>query len=388
MTDRLYYNDCYLREFTGRIAAISEDGLTVRLDRTAFYPTSGGQPFDVGTLGGAAVIEVADDDAGVAHRLAAPLNACSGSEVKGAIDWTRRFDHMQQHTGQHLISAVFEELLGMKTVSFHMGAESSTIDLEGKLDAAGAARIEKRANQVVSENRPVLVTFEDAAAVEGLRKPSERDGVLRIVSIDKLDRSACGGTHVRSTAEIGPILLRKMEKVRNTVRVEFLCGDRAIRRARADYELLYKASQTVSGAIDEVPALVAALAESAKAGEKAIRKLELELAGHQGKELYRATEPGADGIRRVVRREERGNLEDLRAVAQSFTAQPKAIFLASLADPPSVLLAASEDAGIDAGKLVKAALAEAGGRGGGTARAAQGSVPDRAALDGVLQKLA
>jgi alanyl-tRNA synthetase len=387
MTDRLYYTDCYLREFTGHIASASDDGLAVRLDRTAFYPTSGGQPFDIGTLGGVAVVDVTDDDEGVIHRLAAPLSAAAGGEVSGAIDWNRRFDHMQQHTGQHLISAVFEELLRLKTVSFHMGADSSTIDLEGKLDPAGAAAVELRANQIVMENRPVAVTFEDAASVEGLRKPSERAGTLRIVSIDSLDRSACGGTHVRSTAEIGPILLRKTEKVRNTVRVEFLCGARAIRRARADYEALYKASQTVSGAIDEVPALVAALAESARAGEKAIRKVELELAGYQGKDLYRATEPGPDGVRRVVRREERGNLEDLRAVAQNFTAQSKAVFLAALADPPSVLLAVSEDAGIDAGKLLKTALAEAGGRGGGTARVAQGSVPDRAALDGILQKL-
>jgi len=387
MTDRLYYTDCYLREFTARVTEVSEDGLRVRLDRTAFYPTSGGQPFDVGTLDGVAVIDVTDDDDCVVHRLASPLADAAGREISGAIDWKRRFDHMQQHTGQHLISAVFEELLKMKTVSFHLGAESSTIDLEGKLDAAGAAAVEMRASQVVSENRPVLVTFEDADAVEGLRKPSERGGTLRIVSIDRLDRSACGGTHVRTTAEIGPILLRKLEKVRNTVRVEFLCGERAVRRARADYETLYKTSQIVSGAIDEVPALVTALAESAKAGEKAIRKVELELAGYQGKELYRATEPGADGIRRIVRREERGNLEDLRAVAQNFTAQPKAVFLAALAEPPSVLLAASEDAGIDAGRLLKAALTEAGGRGGGTARVAQGSVPDRTALDGVLQRL-
>ena len=387
MTDRLYYTDSYLREFTARVTAVSDDGLTIRLDRTAFYPTSGGQPFDLGTIGGVAVVDVADDDDDVVHRLAAPISAAPGGEIPGVVDWARRFDHMQQHTGQHLLSAIFEERLGLKTVSFHLGAESSTIDLEGKLDAAGAVEVEMRANQVVAEDRPVLVTFEDAAGVEGLRKPSERAGTLRIIAIDKLDRSACGGTHVGRTAEIGPILLRKLEKVRQTVRVEFLCGDRAIRRARADFELLQKTSQTLSGAMEEVPSLVAALVESSKAKEKASRKLELELAGYQGKELYASTAPGADGLRRVVRREERGNLEDLRAIAQSFTAQSKAVFVAALADPPSVLVAASEDAGLDAGKVLKAALAEVGGRGGGTARAAQGSVRDRAALEEVLRKL-
>jgi alanyl-tRNA synthetase len=389
MTDRLYYTDSYLRHFTAHVAAVSGDGLTVHLDRTAFYPTSGGQPFDTGTLAGIPVVDVADTDSGVAHQLAAPLTSgLSGlAAVDCAIDWDRRFDHMQQHTGQHLLSAVFDEHFGLKTVSFHMGAESSTIDLEGKLDPARVAEAELRANQLVSENRPVAVTFEDAAGAQGLRKASGREGTLRIVSIHDLDRSACGGTHVRSTGEIGTILLRKLEKVRQTVRVEFVCGGRAIRRARADYEALSRVAQVVSGPLDDVPALVAAQMQAARTQEKASRKLELELAAYRGKELYQTTAAGADGWRRVTHRADRGNLEDLRAIAQNFTAQPKAIFLAAIADPPSVLLAASEDAGIDAGKLLKAALTEAGGRGGGTARMAQGSVPGAAALDGVLQKL-
>jgi alanyl-tRNA synthetase len=295
---------------------------------------------------------------------------------------------MQQHTGQHLLSAVFEELFGLKTVSFHMGAESSTIDLEGGgVDARVLQETERRTNEVVFENRPVAVAFEHAAEVQGLRKASDRDGTLRIVSIERLDRSACGGTHVRATGEIGAVLLRKVEKIRQSTRVEFLCGGRTVRRARADYEALNKAAQLFSSPLDEVPALVAVQLESARAAEKAKRKLELELAAYQGKELYAATEPGVDGVRRVVRRAERGNLEDLRAVAQNFTAQPKAVFLASLSDPPSVMLAVSEDASIDAGKLLKAAIIEAGGRGGGTGRIAQGSVPDAGLLEAVLGKL-
>jgi alanyl-tRNA synthetase len=388
MTDRLYYTDCYLRRFTARVTGLSADGLAVYLDRTAFYPTSGGQPFDTGTLAGIPVAGVTDDESGIAHRLASPLApAIAGQAIECAIDWDRRFDHMQQHTGQHLLSAVFEESFGLKTVSFHMGPVSSTIDLEGKLDPSAAAEAELRANRIVGENRPVAIAFEDAAAALGLRKESGREGALRIVSIQGLDRSACGGTHVRSTAEIGAILLRKLERVRQTVRVEFLCGDRAVRRARADFEALSKAAQIFSAPLDEVPNLVAAHVETSRAQEKAHRKLELELAAYQGKELYRTTAPGAGGLRRVTRRADRGNLEDLRAIAQNFTAQPKAVFLAALADPPSLLLAASEDAGIDAGKLLKAALTEAGGRGGGTLRMAQGSVPDARSLDDVIAKL-
>ena len=386
MTERLYYTDSYRREFQARVVERSQDGRTVYLDRTLFYPASGGQPFDVGSIAGVAVIEVVDEEERVAHRLAAPLAA--GGAVAGEIDWTRRFDHMQQHSGQHLLSAVFEELFTLHTVSFHLGAESATIDLEGgPVEPRMVTEAERRANQLVSENRAIDVRFEDAGVARGLRKASEREGMLRIVSIDGLDRSACGGTHVRTTGEIGPILLRRTEKIRQSVRVEFVCGGRAVRRARADFEALTRIAQLFSAPLDEVAPMVAVQLEAAKAGEKARRKLELDLAAYRGKELYTTTEPGPDGIRRAIERLDRGNLEDLRAVAQNFTAQTKSVFVATLKDPPSVLLAASADSGVDAGKLLKAALSEAGGRGGGNARIAQGSVPDAASLDLLVAKV-
>jgi alanyl-tRNA synthetase len=385
MTERLYYTDSYLHDFSARIVDASADGSTVYLDRTAFYPTSGGQPFDTGSIAGVAVVEVVDEDERIAHRLAAPLPA---GPVECSVDWGRRFDHMQQHSGQHLLSAVFEELFGLKTVSFHLSAESSTIDLEGgAVDARTLQETELRANQVVFENRPVAVHFEHAAKAQGLRKPSEREGLLRIVAIEGLDRSACGGTHVRSTGEIGPVMLRRTEKIRQATRVEFRCGGRAVRRARADYEALAQTAQMFSTPLDDVPAAVATQSEAIRAAEKTRRKLELDLAAYQGRELYAAAVPGADGLRRVTRRLETGSLEELRAIAQNFTAQPKALFLATLASPPSVLLAASEDAGVDAGKVLKAALAEASGRGGGNARIAQGSVANAALLDSVVNRL-
>jgi alanyl-tRNA synthetase len=385
MTERLYYADSYLRSFRAQVLDAGGDGLTVYLDRTAFYPASGGQPADTGSIAGRAVLDVADEGDRIAHRLSAPLPA---GEAECVIDWDRRFDHMQQHSGQHLLSAVFEELFGLHTVSFHLGADGATIDLEGgAVEPNTVLEAERRANAVVFENRPLSVDFEDAAAVSGLRKPSDREGTLRIVTIAGLDRSACGGTHVRSTGEIGPILIRKIEKVRDTTRVEFVCGGRAIRRARADFEALSAAGQLFSAALDDVPAVAAAHLESARSADKARRKLELELAVLQGRELYAATVPDAAGLRRHTRRIERGGLEELRALAQSFTAQPKAVFVAAVNDPPSVLLASSPDSGIDAGKLLKAVLAEAGGRGGGSPRIAQGSVTGRESLDRVIDKL-
>jgi alanyl-tRNA synthetase len=385
MTERLYYRDSYLRQFAAHAVECAGDGSTVYLDRTAFYPTSGGQPFDLGSIAGVAVREVVDEGDRIAHLLAAPLAA---GPVECSIDWNRRFDHMQQHTGQHLLSAGFEELFHLRTVSFHLGADSSTIDLEGgAVDARIAAAVEARANEIVWENRPVKVAYEDAASAQGLRKASDREGTLRIVSIDGLDRSACGGTHVRATGEIGTVLLRKLEKVRQTVRIEFLCGGRAVRRSRADYEALSRVAQLFSASLDDSPGMVAAQLETARAADKARRKLELDLAAYQGREVYQNTAPGPDGVRRAVRRAVSGSLDELRALAQNFTAQSQAVFVATLASPPSVLLATSADSGVDAGQKLKAALAEAGGRGGGTARMAQGSVPDSALLDRVVEKL-
>jgi alanyl-tRNA synthetase len=387
VTERLYYTDSYLHDFTARIVSRSPDGLTVYLDRTAFYPTSGGQPNDTGSLAGVPVVDVVDEDDRIAHRLAAP--APPSGAVDAAVDWSRRFDHMQQHSGQHLLSAVFAELFGLKTVSFHLGADSSTIDIEGvPVDAGVLTAAERRANEIIYQNRPLHVDFQHAADAQGLRKPSEREGTLRIVSIDGLDRSACGGTHVRTTGEIGAILLRKTEKIRQSTRVEFLCGGRAVRRAHADYEALARAAQLFSAPLDEVPAGIATQLEALRTAEKACKKLELELAAYQGKELYDNTAPGPDGFRRISRRLERGSVDELRALAQNFTAREKAVFVAALNHPPSVLLAVSADAGIDAGKAVKEAVTAAGGRGGGTPRAAQGSVPDATALDGVLARLA
>jgi len=385
MTERLYYADSYLRSFRAEVVEAASGGLIVYLDRTAFYPASGGQPCDTGSIAGRAVIEVIDEGERIAHRLSAPVAA---GVADCAIDWERRFDHMQQHSGQHLLSAVFAGAFALHTVSFHMGAESSTIDLEGGApDARTVREAERRANEVVFENRPLSVEFEDAAAASGLRKPSEREGTLRIVSIAGLDRSACGGTHVRSTGEIGPILIRKIERVRDVTRVEFVCGGRAIRRARADFDALTAASQLFSVSLDDLPAAAGAHLEAGRAADKTRRKLEVELAGFQGRDLYSATEPDAAGLRRHMRRIERGGLDELRALAQSFTAQPKAVFVAALADPPSVLLAVSADSGIDAGKTLKAALTAAGGRGGGSVRIAQGSVESRELIERVIEEL-
>jgi alanyl-tRNA synthetase len=388
MTERLYYHDSYLTEFDAHLLEASHGGTRVLLDRTAFYPASGGQPFDTGTLNGVRVTAVEEDDAGrVVHVLESPLP--EAGQVHGVIDWARRFEHMQQHTGQHLLSAVFEELFGFRTVSFHMGAAASTIELDAPLvTPEQLAAAERRANELVWQDVPVRVSFEDAAA-EGLRKEPGREGVLRIITIEGIDRSACGGTHVRSTGQIGAVLVRRTERIRGQTRVEFLCGVRAIGRARADYTALNRTARLFSAALDDVPQAAAAALEQAKEAEKARRKLALELAELRGRALYAACAPDGRGLRVHVERIEKGPISDeLRALAQSFCAGGQGVFVGVCTDPPSILLATGEQTGIEAGARLKAALEKYGGRGGGSARIAQGSLPSAEVLEALVRALA
>ena len=383
-TERLYYTDAYLRDFGARVVAI--DGRRLFLDRTAFYPTGGGQPFDVGELGGERVLDVTDEDGRIAHVLEAPPAVAIGDEVRGHVDWRRRFDHMQQHTGQHLLSAVFADLFKHATVSVHFGDASSTLDLAA--DALGASAVrqaERRANEIVMESRAVSVTFEDSRAAPGLRKPSDRDGELRIVGIEGIDRSACGGTHVRSTGEIGPVLIRKVEKYKQLSRVEFLCGWRALERAQADFLALQRMAVQLTAGIDELPALVAARVEAERAADSERKKLAEQLAVYHLRERRAAITPGADGIVRIV--ESADAMDGLRLRAQAAALEPRTLYFGAAGSPPALIFAASEDSGVNAGAVLKAALAAAGGRGGGSPRVAQGTVPDEGALSSVRNQI-
>ena len=237
----------------------------------------------------------------------------------------------------------------------------------------------------MSQARPLAITFEDAAADLGLRKASQRTGTLRVVAIEGLDRSACGGTHVRTTAEIGPVSIRKTEKIRGNTRLEFVCGLRALRQARDDFRTLQDLSRQLSVPASETPAWAAAQLERVKTLEKANQRLAAELAQREGREMWDATAPGPDGIRRRV---EQGAIDDaMRTRAQAFVAEGKAAFLAVSQNPPAILLAASADSGVHAGDRVKSAVTAAGGRGGGNQSLAQGSLPAASDLDAIMSSL-
>lgn len=382
--ERLYYTDCYQRTFESSVVESADDGKRVYLEQSAFYPTSGGQPHDLGTLNGIAVLDVVDEGERVAHILETPLSETS---VRGEIDWTRRFDLMQQHTGQHLLSAVLDAEYGLRTVAVHFGDTTNTIEVSGPAPTAEQIQeAESRANAVIASNRAVTINFEPVASAGVLRKSAGRGGELRIVAIEELDRCGCGGTHVRATGEIGCILLRKTEKIRGNTRIEFVCGGRAIARARADFNTLTAVARVFSSTLEDTPALVATLNEQARAAEKSRTKLAQDLAAYRSRELYALAETTANNRKVHVVQTPAIN-DEIRALAQGFTAQPGAIFIATSAAPPTILFAASADSGIHAGSLLKLKLSVLGGRGGGSATLAMGSLPTSDVFDTLLAEL-
>ncbi len=386
-TLRLYYDDATLARFSATVTAVANDGRVVYLDRTAFYPTSGGQPHDLGTLADVAIVDVVDEESQVAHHLAEPLGLPVGAMVVGQVDMTRRLDHMQQHTAQHLLSALLTDEYGWPTVSVHFGDDASTVDVScaDGIDPETLARIEHRANSLALGNHEVTVSYEDAATATGLRKASDRDGTLRIITIEGLDRSACGGTHVSRTGEIGAILLRRAERTRGNTRIEFLAGTRAVRRARIDADLLARAARPLSAAPADLPALVEQQQARLTELERERKRLTGELAVYEARSLW--DEARVVGEVRYVRYDTSGAVKDADPLVQQLLARGACVVLVTNTQSGGVLLAASPESGLDAGQTLRAALQAAGGRGGGSPRVAQGAVATPSALPAVVVAL-
>lgn len=396
---RLYYTDSFLSEFDAQVVdIISAPRPAVVLDRSAFYPTSGGQVFDTGWLEAKGsrlrVVEVAEQDDRNLHYLEiAPAGLVPGDPVRGIIDVPRRRDHMQQHSGQHVLSAAFLHLFEMPTVSFHMGDEACTIDLDAK--SVGVQQIQQAedlANQVVMEDRPVEIRFvslEEARGL-GLRKlpPVQREQ-LRLIDIRDFDLTACGGTHVRSSGQIGPILVRKTEKVRQVVRAEFVCGGRALAAARRDHLALNEAAAVLSAHIWEVPQQVRKAQEEAKAARKVRSELLNELAELHAGRLLQET-PEVNGFHLVVRAFPERDLEFIKLLAQKLVrmdGQRVVALLGAGEGSPALVFAQTAGLPFDMGALMKQAMAEAVGRGGGTRDMAQGGMPTAEMLEPTLQKI-
>jgi len=377
--ERLYYTDCYLKEFSARVIRTSPEsrGARVHLDRTAFYPESGGQPSDRGTLAGIPVLDVIEEGGDVVHILA---DSPAGESVQGSIDWERRFDHMQQHTGQHILSGAFERTGGYKTVSFHLGTESATIDLDS--DRVGTKQIEgaeELANRVVFENRPVQISFRPAAETQqlDLRKPTFREGDIRLVEVEGFDLSACGGTHVSRTGGVGIISIRKVERAKGLTRVEFVCGGRGLRRARQDFAILSEAARLFSTGWENVPELIAKQAQDLRDMSKSLQRLVEDWAELEAAQLWQQA-PEKGGVRVVQCLFESAEGKKAKVVAHALGKQAGAIALIAVKGTPSALFfSQTPDGKANLSEVMKQTLAKFGGKGGGSRDFAQGGgVPE------------
>jgi alanyl-tRNA synthetase len=397
MTDRLYYHDSFLYDFEAEVREVNDGPRpALVLDRTAFYPTSGGQVFDTGWISFDAdtklrVAEVADaEDGKVVHYLESPIKDLQpGTRVHGQIDATRRGDHMQQHSGQHVLSAAFIRKFDLHTVSFHMADDYCSIDLDTpSLTKEQAESAERLANEIILENRAVDVRYvtRDEAGKLGLRKlpPAERD-VLRLIDIHDFDLSACGGTHVRQTGQIGCILLRKTERVRQGWRVEFVAGQRAVATARRDYTTLTEAAALFSAHIYDLPQQGRKALDDIRALRKQREQSQEELAAALAAGLLAETAE-TNGRQLVVRTFSDRELNFLKLLAQKVTRlSPNAVALLATTSPqPSLVFAQSPGQPFEMGALMKEAMTRLGGRGGGSKDLAQGGVPQS---DGIVATL-
>ncbi|MGA8233275.1 MAG: alanyl-tRNA editing protein [Candidatus Acidiferrales bacterium] len=396
MTDRLYYRDSFTHEFQANVQSCqpAADLWHVILDRTAFYPTSGGQPHDLGTLGGVAVREVVENEGGdVIHVTEHSIPA---GPVAGTIDWPRRFDHMQQHTAQHILSAAFIETAKFETVSFHLGREVSTIDLAAPaLVPRRLQEAERRANEIIFDDRPVHIRYGTATELQaqGIRKTVARDGILRAIDVENFDRQPCGGTHVGRTGQIGLLLLRKIEKQKQTWRVELVAGYRALAAARFDRELLAQAAERIGCGMPEVPEVVAKILDERRRTQRQIEKQSGQLAGFEAERLHQAalTNAGASAGAPahaarlvIVHIFDDADATYLRLVASALAKFDGAVALLGSRANGAIVMASSASAGVDVSEVFRQTVPVRGGKGGGSKSQAQGSVPNAAPLDEIL----
>jgi len=385
MTERLYYTDSYRTHFSSPVVErLTWKGKpAVVLKHTAFYPESGGQPADTGTLDGVQVLDVAvrEDDGAIIHVLSEPLLDASQSQevaASGSIDWSRRFDHMQQHTGQHILSAAFEQILDADTVGFHLGTDGSTVDIEiANLEPETVIPIEELANRVVWEDRPVVTRFvsPDELATLPLRRPPVVEGPVRIIEISEFDTNPCGGTHVARTGEIGLIKVVGIENRGDKTRVEFLCGGRALRDYRAKNSVLSELAGNLTVGYWELGQAVARLEAEAKQTRRDLRQARERLRDVETRELVESAV--VRDPYRVVSKVWKGREPgEIRALAKDLSRFPAVVaLLASTGERTHLCFARSEEMDLDISAWLREACAQLGGRGGGRPNIAQGSAP-------------
>ena len=378
MTTRSYYGDSYTWQFDASVVESTTDATApfVVLDASYFYPTSGGQPHDMGTIGGANVVNVSirPSDGTVIHALDAPLPI---GPVAATVDGTRRFDHMQQHTGQHILSQAFLRVANAATIGFHLGVDTVSIDLNDTgLTEAKIAEAAEVANQVVSGNVAVRAWFPDDAELASLalRKVPDVDGALRVVAIGDFDFSACGGTHVARSAEVGQLSILRTERMKRGMRVEFLAGH----RARADYARKHAIVQKLSAALTcaqpELPAAIERLSSDLAQARRALATYRERDLDDEATRLSGTGRVGPDGMRVVLAAFDGRAVDDVKGLALRLTDTPDVIALLAVSGARTQLVfARSENVSLNLKPAFDAALAALGGGRGGGGRVLMGS---------------
>lgn len=374
MEHKLYYRDAYLKNFSAELIEQKEDTAGRKyatLSETAFYPTGGGQPFDTGYLNGIEVVDVEEVDDEIRHYIKEDL--ATTNRIEGEINWERRFDHMQQHAGQHILSAAFEELYGYKTVSFHLGKDTLTIDLNtDMLNADEATKVEALANQVILENRPIITKWVDEEELKQyrLRKELSVSSNIRLVIIPDFDYNGCGGTHPNNTAEVGSLKILGWERQKKIVRVEFVCGQRVLNQLGKKHEIIKELTNQLNAPEQDLSAAVNRLLGQKKELERSVEEMKEQLLRLEADEIIRA---GKNDIISTVFRDR--SIQELQKLARLLVAnaEEKVFLLVSEnQDKLQFVLAKGKNAEGNLKEWSKEALSLIDGKGGGNETLVQG----------------
>lgn len=374
MENKLYYHDAYIKNFSAELIMQKEDETGRKyaiLSQTAFYPTGGGQPFDTGRLNGIEVVDVEEVGGEIRHYIMEELT--EGNGIEGSIDWGRRFDHMQQHAGQHILSASFEDMYGYKTVSFHLGKDTLTIDLDTEnLGADEAAKVEELANHIILENRPIITKWvnEEELKQYRLRKELSVSDNIRLVIIPDFDYNGCGGTHPNSTAEVGSLKILGWERQKRMVRVEFVCGQRVLNKLGQKHEVIKELTALLNAPEQDMGAAVNKLLGQKKELEKSIDEMKDQLLKFEAAEII---ESGKEDI--VSRSFQHRSIQELQKLARllvSYTDHKTFLLVSENDDKLQFVFAKGKNADGTLKELSQRALSIIDGKGGGNETLVQG----------------
>ena len=384
-TKRLYLENPCKVEFEAQVVekVAWEQKPALILDQTCFYPESGGQPCDKGMINGIEVIKVLEDEARIIHLVAEDM---SSDKVTGRVDWQTRFDHMQQHSGQHILSQSFHELLGAETLAFHLGEAISTLEMDlRKISEEEVENIERRANEIVFEDREIKCYFIPEEKIESvpLRRPPKKKGLIRVVEVSDFDFSACGGTHVRRTGEIGLIKIIRLERIRNNIRFEFICGRRALEDYLRKNRILRELSTRFTVNEGEILCSVEKLSSDLKSQQRNRKKMQEKIAQYEAQEIMQEAEGKV--IKEVFVDK---TPEEVRFLVLSIIRKGDFVVLFGLKteERGHLILACSENLDIDMREIVPLVSPLIKGKGGGSSSLVEVAGEEKENLEQALEK--